>query len=97
VDLRQGVSDDLTGVQWLAGDGATKREEHRESVSGLTGPRAAMWWPSDGGEEVAVEALGAGGAWARREEEWDGERGGGGRRSRCGAHSGSRGDEATGR
>jgi hypothetical protein len=41
-----------------------------------------------------VEALGAGRAWARIEEKEDGERCGGGRRSRCGAHLGSRGGEA---
>jgi hypothetical protein len=48
------------------------------------------------GEEVAVEALGEGGAWARREEKEDGERCGGGQRSQCGTHLGSRGDEASG-
>jgi hypothetical protein len=33
---------------------------HGESISGLTGVRAAVWRPSDGGEETAEEALGAG-------------------------------------
>jgi hypothetical protein len=52
---------------------------HRESISGLIGARAAVWRPSDSGEETTEEALGAGGAWVRREEE-SGERCSGGRR-----------------
>jgi hypothetical protein len=32
------------------------------------------WRLSDGGEEMAEEVLGVGGAWARREEKEDGER-----------------------
>jgi hypothetical protein len=87
VDLGQGVGDDLTGARpngcsgarQLTGDGAMEREEHGESVSGLTGVQAAAWRPGDGGEEVAVEALGAGDAWAWREEKEDGERCVGGR------------------
>jgi hypothetical protein len=43
------------------------RGVHRESTSGLTEARAAVWWPIDGGKETAEEALGAGGACARRE------------------------------
>jgi hypothetical protein len=39
-----------------------------ESVSGLTRVRVAVWRPGDGGEEVAVEALGVGDAWVWREE-----------------------------
>jgi hypothetical protein len=56
-----------------------RRERSMSSPSrGLTGVWAAMWLPGDDGEEVAVEALCVGGAWARTEEE-DGERCGGGR------------------
>jgi hypothetical protein len=38
------------------------------------GDRVAAWRPGNGGEEGAVEVLGAGGAWARREEKKSGER-----------------------
>jgi hypothetical protein len=41
---------------------------HGESISDLTGARVVAWRPGDGGDEVAVEVLGAGGAWAQREE-----------------------------
>jgi hypothetical protein len=76
VDLGQGVGDDLTrarpsgrsGAWWLIGDGATEREGHEESISGFTEARAAAWRPGNDGEEMAEEVLGAGGAWARREE-----------------------------
>jgi hypothetical protein len=71
VDLGQGISDDLagarpndcSGARWLSGNG-TEREEHGESVSGLTGAWAVAWQPRDGGEEVVVEAIGAHGTWA---------------------------------
>jgi hypothetical protein len=43
--------------------------------------RATAWRQSDGGEEVAVEVLGAGHAWAWREEKEGGERCSGGWRS----------------
>jgi hypothetical protein len=87
VDLGQVVGDDLirarpngySGAWWLTGNGATEREEHGESVSSLTGARVVAWRPSNGGEEVVVEALSASGAWARKEEKEDGERCGGGR------------------
>jgi hypothetical protein len=85
-----------SGARRLTGDGATEREEHEESISDLTGARAVAWRPGNGGEEVAVEALGAGGAWAWREEKEDGERCGGGWQSRRGAHPSSRGGEAIG-
>jgi hypothetical protein len=77
---------------------AHRREEHGESVSGLTVAWAAMWQPGDVGEEVAMEALGAGSAWAWREEK-DGERCGGGWVMTIGegsAQPGSRGGEAVG-
>jgi hypothetical protein len=32
---------------------------HGESISGLTGARAAVWRPGDGGKETTEEALGA--------------------------------------
>jgi hypothetical protein len=57
----------------LTDGGTTEKGLHGESISGLTGARAATWRPGDDGEEVA-------GAWARREEKEDGERSGGGRR-----------------
>jgi hypothetical protein len=50
----------------------------QESISGLTGARAAVWRPGDGGEEMVEEVLGVGGAWARREEKESGERCSGG-------------------
>jgi hypothetical protein len=53
---------------------------HWESISGLTGAWAEGWRPGDGVEETAEEALGAGSAWAWREEKESGERCGGGRR-----------------
>jgi hypothetical protein len=55
-------------ARWLTGGGAIERGVHGESISNLTGARVAAWRPGDGGEEVAVEVLGAGGAWAQREE-----------------------------
>jgi hypothetical protein len=66
-----------SGARWPAGGGAIGRGVHGESISGLTGARAAMRRPSDGGEETVEEALGVGGAWARREEKESGERCGG--------------------
>jgi hypothetical protein len=87
VDLGQGVGDDLAGARpigcsgaWrLVGDGAMEREEHGESVSGVTGAQVVAWRSGDDGEEVEAEAFGAGGSWVRREEKEDGERCGGGR------------------
>jgi hypothetical protein len=72
-----GVSDDLAGAQpngcseaWrLTNDGAMEREEHGEPGSGLTGARATSLQLGNGGEEAAVEAIGGGGARARRGEE----------------------------
>jgi hypothetical protein len=68
-------------ARWLIGGGATERGVYGESISGLTGAWVATWRPGDGGEEVAVEALGASGAWAWREEKKSGERCGGERRA----------------
>jgi hypothetical protein len=51
-----------------------ERGLHEESISGLTGPRAAAWRPGDNGEEVAVVVLGVGRARAQREEKDSGER-----------------------
>jgi hypothetical protein len=53
---------------------ATGRGVHRESISGLTGARVAVWRAGNGGEETTEEALGAGNAWARRDEKESGER-----------------------
>jgi hypothetical protein len=61
-------------ARWLTGGGAMGRGVHGESTSGLTEARAAVWRPIDDGEEMAEEALGAGGAWAWREEKESGER-----------------------
>jgi hypothetical protein len=82
VDLGQGDGDDLAGAQpnsssraWrLTDDGIMEREKHGESVSGLTRARGAVWRPGDGGEEVVMEALSAGDAWAWREENESRER-----------------------
>jgi hypothetical protein len=62
------------GAQWLAGGGATGRGVHGEFIKGLTGARAAVWRPGDGGEETTEEALSASSAWARREEKESVER-----------------------
>jgi hypothetical protein len=62
----------------LIGDGTTEREENKESISGLTGVWAVVWRPGDDGEEVVVEAVGAGSTWAWREENEHVERCGGG-------------------
>jgi hypothetical protein len=40
-----------SGVPKLTGGGAKGREEHGEHGSGLTGARAALWRPGDGGAE----------------------------------------------
>jgi hypothetical protein len=50
---------DRSGVPKLAGGGTKGREEHGELGSGLTGTRAALWRPGDGGVE-------SGGGGARR-------------------------------
>jgi hypothetical protein len=50
------------------------RGVHGESISGLTGAWAAMWWPVNSGEEMAEEVLGVGDAWAWREEKESEER-----------------------
>jgi hypothetical protein len=61
-----------SGAQWVTGGGATEGGVHGVSTSGLTGARAAMWRLVDDGEEMAVEVLGAGGAWAQREKKESG-------------------------
>jgi hypothetical protein len=45
------VSLGRSGAPKLAGEGAKGREEHGELSSGLTGARAALWRPGDGGAE----------------------------------------------
>jgi hypothetical protein len=99
VDLGQGIGDDLTGARpnggsgarRLAGDGTTEGEKHDESVLGLTGARVAAWRQRNGGEEVMVEALSAGDAWAWREEKESGERCGEDRVGHCPFIGGQRG------
>jgi hypothetical protein len=51
-----------SGARWPAGGGTTRRGVHGESISGLTRARAAARRSGDGGEEMAEEALDAGGA-----------------------------------
>jgi hypothetical protein len=46
-----------------------EREDHGEPSSGLTGVRATSLQLGNGGEEAVVEAIGGGGARARRGEE----------------------------
>jgi hypothetical protein len=62
-----------SGARWLTGNGATEREEHGESVSGLTRVRAVAWQLGDDGEETVEEVLSVGTSWAWREEKEDGE------------------------
>jgi hypothetical protein len=69
-----------SGARWFTDDGAMEKGARGETVSGLTGARAAVWRPNDVSEEVAVVALGVVGAWAREEEKESGRRCGGGRR-----------------
>jgi hypothetical protein len=64
----------LSGARLLTGGGATGRGVHGESISGLTRAWAAMWRLGEGGQETVEEVLGAGSAWARREEKESGER-----------------------
>jgi hypothetical protein len=71
-----------SGARWLTGDGAMGREEHWESISGLTRAWAVAWRPGNGSEETVEEVVGVGGAWARREEKEDGETCDGEQRSR---------------
>jgi hypothetical protein len=69
-----------SGARWPTGGGTTGRGVHGESISGLTGARAAVWRPGDGGEETVEVVLSVGNAQARREEKESGEMCGGGRR-----------------
>jgi hypothetical protein len=83
-------------ARWLTGGGATGRGVHGESISGLTGARAAVWRSGNSGEEMVEEALSAGRAWAQREEKESRERYG---EDRVGHHPfirGRRGAEASG-
>jgi hypothetical protein len=81
IELDGARSSGRSGARWHVGGGATGRGVHGESISSLTGARAVVWQPGDGGEEMAEEALNAGGAWVWREENESGERCGGEQRS----------------
>jgi hypothetical protein len=60
---------------WLTGDGAMEKGARGQSVSGLTGVRAAVWQLGDnGGKEAAVAVLGAGGAWVWEEAAMEDDR-----------------------
>jgi hypothetical protein len=83
-----------SGARWPARGGATGRGVHVESISGLTGARAAVWRLGDDSEETTEEALGVGSTWAQREEE-SGERCGGGQR-RFSLYIGAEKETATG-
>jgi hypothetical protein len=61
------MASDQSGALKLTGGGATERGEHRELGSGLTGVRAAVWRPGDGGETPEEEELGDSGAHATGE------------------------------
>jgi hypothetical protein len=47
-----------SGAPKLAGGGTKWRGKHGELGSGLTGARAALWRPGDGGAEREAAALG---------------------------------------
>jgi hypothetical protein len=47
-----------SGARKLAGRGTTERGEHGELGSGLTGARAAVWRPGNGGEMTEERELG---------------------------------------
>jgi hypothetical protein len=63
-----------SGARRPASGDATERGVCRESIPGLTGARAVVWRPGNGGEEMAEEALNAGSALAWRKEKKSRER-----------------------
>jgi hypothetical protein len=58
-----------SGARELAGGVRKGRREHDGPVLGLTGARAATWWPGDGDDAAAEEKLDNDSAQASREGE----------------------------
>jgi hypothetical protein len=58
-----------SGARKLTGGGITERGEYRELRSGLTGARASVWLPGDGGETAEERELSNSDTRASREGE----------------------------
>jgi hypothetical protein len=65
----QSLASGHSGAWKLAGEDTTERGEHGEPGSSLTGARALVWRPGNGGEMVVERKLGNSGAQASKEEE----------------------------
>jgi hypothetical protein len=69
---RRSLASGHSRAREFTGDGATEGGEHGESISSLTGVRAAVWRSGDGVEASTEKELGGSGARAQREGESEG-------------------------